>query len=293
VRQEDEPGRKAQGEGGKVAVPIRHPIHHRGALLLASISLFVSVYLATFLIGGFVAAQTGFHPVQWIALLSVIVASRVTIALLDGGRWTLGIAAPQSLAIHEVIRGALFAAVLIAACDGLIVLTTNLRHVRGNGFPWVELAGVFLPAAVHEELAFRGYLFQKLLAFRRVSAYIFSALIFAALHAGNQNVSWLALTNIALAGVMLGLAYERYRRLWFPIGLHLAWNLASGPILGYEVSGYRSQLTLFRTAGSGAPLLTGGSFGLEGSIWATAVEVAAIAFLFLYHSPALRDRRPQ
>jgi membrane protease YdiL (CAAX protease family) len=222
-----------------------------------------------------------------VALLSVLVASWFTIAVTDRGRWTLGIAAPPRLAIRELLLGALFAAVLIALCDGLIVLTTNLRHVRGAGFPWLELLTVFAPAAVHEELAFRGYLFQKLLAYSRVSAYVFSGLVFAAVHGGNNSVSWLALTNIALAGVMLGLAYEVWRRLWFPIGLHLAWNLASGPFLGYQVSGYRSPLTVFRTMGTGPLLLTGGGFGLEGSIWATAVEVAAVVFLFQYHSRAL------
>jgi membrane protease YdiL (CAAX protease family) len=287
VGKKDQAGGNAQREPSKIAVPIRH-----GAQVLASLSLFVSLYLATFLGGGFAAARFGFHEVQWIALLAVLVATAVTVALMERGRWTLGVAASPSVVIRELLGGALFAALLIAACDALIVATTALRHLRGNGFPWGELAAVFVPAAVHEELAFRGYLFQKLLQFRRVSAYIFSGLLFAALHAGNQNVSLLALTNIALAGVMLGLAYELHRRLWFPIGLHLAWNLASGPILGYEVSGYVSHLTLFRTVGSGPQLLTGGGFGLEGSIWATAVEAAAIAFLFRYHSRATARQQP-
>lgn len=224
---------------------------------------------------------------QWVALLAVLVATSFTIAVTDGGRWPLGIAARPRLALRELLLGALFAAALIALCDGLILLTTDLRHVRGSGFPWLELIGVFLAAAVHEELAFRGYLFQKLLAYSRPAAYVFSGLVFAGVHGKNDSVSWLALANIALAGIMLGLAYEIWRRLWFPIGLHLAWNLASGPFLGYEVSGYRSPLTVFRTVGIGPALLTGGGFGLEGSIWATAVEVAAVVFLFQYHSRAL------
>jgi membrane protease YdiL (CAAX protease family) len=85
---------------------------------------------------------------------------------------------------------------------------------------------------------------------------------------------------------MLGLAYELGRRLWFPIGLHLMWNLASGPILGYEVSGNVSARTLWRTIGTGPVTLTGGGFGLEGSVWATVVEAAAVVILFRYHSRA-------
>lgn len=246
----------------------------------------MSAYLATFLGAGFVAARSGYAYPQWVALFSVCVATLLTVTVMERGRWTLGLAAPPRTVVRELLFGALFATLLIGAIDGLILLTTNLRHVRGGGFPWGELVAVFVPAAVHEELAFRGYLFQKLLGYRRVSAYIFSALLFAAVHGGNRNVSWLALTNIALAGVMLGLAYELGRRLWFPIALHLVWNLASGPILGYEVSGNVSAMTLFRTTGSGPMTLTGGGFGLEGSVWATVVEAAAVVYLFRYHSRA-------
>jgi membrane protease YdiL (CAAX protease family) len=251
--------------------------------LAASISLFVSVYLATFVGGGYLALLAGFRYGQWMALASVVGATWVSIAVCDHGRWPLGLAAPPRIIIRELLVGACLAVILIAACDALIALFTHLRHHHGNGFPWTELATVFLPAVIHEELAFRGYVFQKLLAWHRAAAYFFSAIIFAALHGGNLAVSWLALTNIALAGVMLALAYERTRRLWFPIGIHLAWNLGSGPILGYEVSGYHARSTLLLTSGWGADWLTGGAFGMEGSVCATVVEVAAIVFLFRYH----------
>jgi uncharacterized protein len=78
---------------------------------------------------------------------------------------------------------------------------------------------------------------------------------------------------------MLALAYERYGRLWFPIGIHIAWNVASGPILGYDVSGYVSSHTLWRTVGNGNLLVTGGEFGIEGSVVSLVVEAFAVALL--------------
>lgn len=251
-------------------------------MLVAAISLFVSVYLATFAGGGYVAFLAGFRFVQWVALASAITATWVSISACDRGRWPIGLAARPRVVLRELLLGAGLAVLMLVASDSAIVLLTNLRHRNGNGFPWIELATVFIPAAVHEELAFRGYVFQKLLTWRRDVAYLFSGVVFAALHSGNLSVSWLALGNIALAGVMLGLAYERTRRLWLPIGLHLAWNVGSGPILGYEVSGFSARSTLFITSGRGADWLTGGAFGLEGSICATVVEVAAIVLLFRY-----------
>jgi membrane protease YdiL (CAAX protease family) len=94
-----------------------------------------------------------------------------------------------------------------------------------------------------------------------------------------------ALTNLFLAGVLLCVAYERYGRLWFPIGIHFGWNILSGPILDYDVSGYVSAASVWRMAGSGPPWLTGGAFGIEGSVWIGVMEVAAIGCLNMMARP--------
>ena len=52
-----------------------------------------------------------------------------------------------------------------------------------------------------------------------------------------------------------------------------------GPVTGDEVSGYASAHSLFIEQGSGPTLLTGGGFGVEGSVLMTMVEVVAIAVL--------------
>jgi membrane protease YdiL (CAAX protease family) len=220
-----------------------------------------------------------FPFIQWTGLISVTVATTLIVALAEQGRWTLGLYVPPRLAIPELLRGALWGFTLIASCGLLIVLTTDVHHTRGNGFPWIDLLIVFIPAVVHEELLFRGYVFQKLLLWNRWLAVAGVALLFASLHARNPAVTWLGLLNIFLGGLLLGLAYERYRRLWFAIGLHLAWNLTTGPVLGHEVSGYTGFRTLLVAAGSGPDLLTGGDFGIEGSVLMTVTELVAIALL--------------
>ena len=225
----------------------------------------------------------GFPLRYWMGLISVAVATTITIAIWERGAWPLGLFVPPRLAAREFAIGAAWGSLLIGSCALLIVLSTNVRHQPGRGFPWLELLAVFAPAALHEELLFRGYPFQKLLQANRTFAYLFVAFVFAALHAGNNAVTLLGLMNVFLGGILLGLAYERYRRLWMPIGLHLAWNLMSGPILGDEVSGYASDATVFVERGTGVWWLTGGNFGIEGSVWMTAVELAAIAVLAKQH----------
>lgn len=264
----------APAEDLRPAVRVGSPILH-ASLVIAPISLFVSIYLATFVASGFLLRPY----VQWCALLSVAVATLVTIRFWEHGRFDIGFIVSPRLAIGDFALGALFAGLLILTCDGLIVLFSHVRQTWAGGFPAAELVLVFVPAALHEELAFRGYPYQKMRQWNRGAAIFASSTVFALLHAGNDAVSPFALGNIFLAGVLLALAYERFRRLWFPIGIHFAWNVISGPVLGFPVSGFVSPRSLLRIHGGGAALVTGGAFGVEASLWITAVEIVGIAIL--------------
>jgi membrane protease YdiL (CAAX protease family) len=247
--------------------------------LLGPITLFVSVYLATFLAVGYGAMAVGLPYHQWGALISVVSATALTVRIIERGQWPVGIFVPPRFAALDFLLGAAFASVLILIADGLVIVSSNLRQIRSGGFPALELLTVFIPAAVHEELAFRGYLFQKMRLWNRAAAIAITSSVFALLHSGNRGISALAIANLVLAGILLALAYERYGRLWFPIGIHLAWNILSGPILGYEVSGYAAKATVFRTVGSGQAWITGGAFGIEGSAWMALVELGGIWWL--------------
>lgn len=217
---------------------------------------------------------------QWIGLVSVAVATAATIAIFEQGRWRLGLFVPPRLATRELVLGVSGAVLLIGVTDLLVIATTPLRHGPGDGVPWRELFVVFIPAVVHEELLFRGYVFQKLWLWNRRFAIGSVSALFAALHLWNDSITVLAITNVFLGGILLSLAYERYQRLWFPIGLHLMWNVMSGPLLGYEVSGYKPSHTVLTVVGTGPWLLTGGAFGIEGSLWMTAVEMGGIVLLW-------------
>jgi membrane protease YdiL (CAAX protease family) len=235
----------------------------------------VSVYLAIFVATGFLLRQ---YP-QWAALLSVSVATVVVIIGWERRRFSVGFIVPARVAIREGLGGAAFAILLILACDSLVILFSNIRQSWAGGFPVRDLMAVFIPAALHEELAFRGYVYQKLREWSRGVAMTVSSIVFALLHGGNAGASVLAIMNIVIAGVLLALAYERYQRLWFPIGIHFAWNLLSGPVLGFPVSGFIARSTVFRVRGTGPMLVTGGSFGIEASVCMTVVEILGIIWL--------------
>lgn len=284
---EDQTGGNAENQSGRVHRPFPHVWQ-----VLGSLSLLGSVYLATFVFWGFCHRFLALPGPQWGALLSVIVATTVVIIVFEHRQWDLGLKASPSVAVLEALAGGVFATVIILIADGLIELTTGLRHSAGGGFPWRESWGVFLPAAVHEELLFRGYALQKVAARWPALAVVGVAAVFAGLHQGNDAVSLLAMANIFVAGILLGLTWLATRRLWVALGLHLVWNVLSGPILGYNVSGYVSQSTVWRTSGSGPAILTGGRFGIEGSVWMLGVELAALAWFGWWMSRHRYNPRP-
>src|SRR5947209_19742571 len=116
------------------------------AQIVAALSLFVALYLATFFIARFASEAVGAFFNQWVALFSVCVATFGTIAIFEHGAWHLGIFVPPRLGMREFLLGCAAAILLIGAADGLMLLTTRLHHVAGNSFPWIELVALYLPA---------------------------------------------------------------------------------------------------------------------------------------------------
>lgn len=126
------------------------------------------------------------------------------------------------------------------------------------------------PAALLEEVMFRG-VSQVVLApvLGRVRAILLLSVIFALAHVFNPNGTTLGLLNIGLAGLFLGLAFYAPGGLWTVWGAHLGWN-ATLAALDAPVSGLPFPIPLIDYAPGGPTWLTGGSFGPEGGVVATA-----------------------
>lgn len=139
---------------------------------------------------------------------------------------------------------------------------------------------LFTMAGAAEELVFRGYILQALAeGSRRWIAAVLTSLPFAIAHMDNPDVSVVGIANILLVGLVLALLYFQTLRLWLPIGFHLSWNWAHGWLWGFDVSGIELEHQVFIATPRGPELLTGGGFGLEGSILTTILVVAAGCWL--------------
>lgn len=142
-----------------------------------------------------------------------------------------------------------------------------LDYLRSIGLTSAILA----PAALAEELIFRGLPLVLLAsAFGRGRAIIIMAVIFGVAHGLNPEVTPLAIGNVALAGVFLGLAFFAPGGIWTAWGAHLGWN-ATLAALDAPVSGLPFRIPLINFDPGTVNWLTGGSFGPEGGVAATIV----------------------
>jgi hypothetical protein len=158
------------------------------------------------------------------------------------------------------------------ATPGQMLKTIALSAV---GFFWFAAA---------EEVAFRGYALQTLTrAGYAWAGLLLTSVPFALAHLDNPNVSpFFTFTNTALAGVWLGVAYWKTRSLWFPQGLHWAWNWTMGSIVGLPVSGITeiAPAPLLKTTLHGPKWLTGGAYGVEGGIACTVAILLSTFFIW-------------
>ena len=134
--------------------------------------------------------------------------------------------------------------------------------------------------AAGEEIFFRGYGFQVLLAGAGAWTTILPVgVIFALLHTGNPNASWPGIANTAGFGILFGYAYLRSRDLWLPIGLHFGWNLTL-PLFGVNLSGLTMRVTGYELSWSAGDLWSGGAYGPEASILTSVVLLALCGYVY-------------
>ena len=168
-----------------------------------------------------------------------------------------------------------------------VMLTTGLCKITSSGTD--QTMGIitaffyFILVAVGEEIIFRGVLFRWIdEKWGFVTALVISAVLFGAMHKGQPNATWWSSLAIAIeAGLMLGAAYKWSGTLWFPIGIHWAWNFFQGNLFGFAVSGSDAGASLFQTTVNGPDILTGGPFGAEAS-FITVVLGAILSAWFIF-----------
>lgn len=173
-------------------------------------------------------------------------------------------------------------ALLLAVSAGSAAWVSDVGTLGGYVVHVLATLGVLAPAALAEELIFRGVpLILLSAAFGRTPAIVALAALFAFAHAGNPNLTGLGVFNIALAGAVLGQALYAPGGLATAFGVHLGWNGALAA-LDAPVSGLPFAIPLLDFRTGGPAWWTGGAFGPEGGLAATLALGGAAAMLLVW-----------
>ena len=157
----------------------------------------------------------------------------------------------------------------------IIALRSGLEYV-GFTSGWFLFAGGLYLLAASEEIVCRGFMMDTL-GFRknRLAGLLLSSLAFAMLHLSNCHAAFAGIMNIFLAGVLFGFLRLLTDGLFYPVLVHWLWNLATGMVFGWNVSGHALLPSIFRTTVH-PPW---GAFGPEESILMTIGTLGAIVVL--------------
>jgi membrane protease YdiL (CAAX protease family) len=131
------------------------------------------------------------------------------------------------------------------------------------------------------EIAFRGYLFTRLIAaIHPVAATALLATLYAIVFSSHDNANgWSMLVSFMMA-ILFAIAYLRTHALWLGWGLHFAWSASMGLLFGLPVAGNTNFSGVIDTNVSGRDWFTGGAYGPEGAIFTLIVVVVAIPVLY-------------
>ncbi|MTI66848.1 MAG: CPBP family intramembrane metalloprotease [Firmicutes bacterium] len=182
--------------------------------------------------------------------------------------------------------GLLGGAIFITLNIGLLLILNDASikgSIQNPNFTFEIIKGIllFIIVALAEEILFRGYIITALQQMKKwwLSGLV-SAIIFSLTHGAlNDNVSYIAVINLFLAGLLLSYMFIRTKNIWMCVGFHITWNYFQGYIFGIAVSGRKVGKALY-TINISDNFLAGGAFGLEGGVVNTVMFL--LAFLYVY-----------
>ncbi len=185
---------------------------------------------------------------------------------------------------NDILYGSALGTFII--CFGYMILLLmdeiHFEEIVFNSKEVIIAILVYTIVAVAEEVLIRGYILRNLMiSFNKYIALFLSSLLFSAMHGYNPNIDLFGFLNLYLAGILLGISYINTKNLWFPIALHLSWNLFQ-TLLGFNVSG-QNVYSIIEFTILEKNIINGGDFGFEGSILSIIAQIIFIIIIWYYY----------
>ncbi len=153
-------------------------------------------------------------------------------------------------------------------------------------------AALLVPAALAEELLFRGYAFSACLqGVGRAGAVAMTSVAFGLAHLFNPGPTAVSIAGVMCAGAFLAVVRLTTGSLVAASAAHFGVNFAQAAVLHAPVSGLALQTPGYRYVPTGPAWLTGGSWGPEAGV-VTVAGFAAATFLYVQRWRRAGDRAP-
>ena len=267
---------------------LRAPWRLLAFLAAALVGMYLAFNLAYPLVAGpaWFFARWRLEAASWLTVLALVIA-HVAAFRVGGGDWaSVGLDA-RARRPRVVLPAALVGALAIGVPSVALV---GVGWLRGGPAPdgsslahGLRLLVALAPAALWEELLFRGYAFAVLReALGEGAALVLTAATFGLLHLQNTGANLQAVGQVVFAGVWLGGVLLATGSLWAAWAAHLAWNWTMAALLHAPVSGIGFGAPDWRLVDAGPDWATGGAWGPEAGLGATLGMAVALVFTVTY-----------
>ncbi|MGV8932847.1 MAG: CPBP family intramembrane glutamic endopeptidase [Luteimonas sp.] len=215
---------------------------------------------------------------EFLAAAAVLLAYRLYVRAFER---RLAPEIARTRALPELGAGLLIGAALVTTVIVMLMSVGAYRIAGSNGMSLAVLTPLAMMTFVgaFEEVLSRGIVFRITEQWLGSwAALVISSLLFGLAHLPGQGAGALAILITVVAGVLFAAAYLLTRRLWLGIGIHIAWNYTLGSIFSITVSGHEAS-GLLQGSVSGSAWVTGGAYGLEGSVFTLIVLTTLAGYL--------------
>jgi uncharacterized protein len=139
---------------------------------------------------------------------------------------------------------------------------------------------VLIFAGIVEDLFHRGLIVRVMENWLGTHIAIVIAMLVELQHVSNANTNLFALFLYLIWGFTMAMMFIYTKRIWLPYFFHIGWNF-SQPFYGSNLTGTNDLGSIIQSKFTGPELLTGGTFGIENSIF-TLTFLLFIGITFYY-----------
>ena len=221
----------------------------------------------------------------WALLASVVAGHAVTFRLADRRGWRAVHLDASAFRWRAMATGAALGVTAVAVATLPVLAAGWLRVVPGPAGSSIVAALAMVPflapAALWEEMVFRGYAFTALAEWWGARAALgVTSVAFGLVHLQNAGATPESIAVVVIAGAFLGGVLLVLRSLWAAFAAHLAWNWALAGLLHSAVSGVPFATPDYRVIDAGPDWATGGVWGPEGGVPAALGLLSVTIYLY-------------